>query len=159
MSCQDGEEFNHVTQYPYTVACSPSCHDTTTLRAWWEEDLERAQRYHKFILKNKPYRTVSTATPELVKDILQQHLWSPAMWVIFPIQDILALRKYYATKSPKDETINDPGNAKHYWRYRVHVNLETLCEDQEWKDELKELLLVSGRSWIQNNGIKVKTFR
>ena len=38
MASEPGQEFNDVAQYPYMCVASPSCHDTSTTRAWWEED-------------------------------------------------------------------------------------------------------------------------
>lgn len=36
-------------------------------------------------------------------------------------QDLLALKEEYTTRPAKEETINDPTNPKHYWRFRKHV--------------------------------------
>ena len=36
-------------------------------------------------------------------------------------QDLLALKDEYTARPAKEETINDPTNPKHYWRYRKHV--------------------------------------
>lgn len=35
------------------------------------------------------------------------------------IQDLLALKEEYTTRPAAEETINDPTNPKHYWRYRM----------------------------------------
>lgn len=35
------------------------------------------------------------------------------------IQDLLALKEDYTTRPAVEETINDPTNPKHYWRYRM----------------------------------------
>lgn len=45
MASEPGQEFNDVAQYPYMVVASPSCHDTSTTRAWWEEDAQRRERF------------------------------------------------------------------------------------------------------------------
>lgn len=39
------EEFGNPADYPYMCVASPSSHDTTTTRAWYEEDGPRRQRY------------------------------------------------------------------------------------------------------------------
>lgn len=36
-------------------------------------------------------------------------------------QDLLALKEDYTTRSAVEETINDPTNPKHYWRYRMCI--------------------------------------
>lgn len=38
-------EFGDPAQYPYMTVASPSCHDTSTSRAWYEEDTQRRDRF------------------------------------------------------------------------------------------------------------------
>ena len=45
MPSELGQEFNDVSRYPYMAVASPSCHDTTTTRSWWEEDAGRRERF------------------------------------------------------------------------------------------------------------------
>lgn len=40
--------------------------------------------------------------------------------VSFCDQDLLALKEEYTTRPAAEETINDPTNPKHYWRYRMY---------------------------------------
>ena len=40
----DEGEFGRPNRYPYATVCSPSCHDTTTTRAWYEADRHRRAR-------------------------------------------------------------------------------------------------------------------
>lgn len=49
MSAGD-EEFGDPSNYPYLTVASPSCHDTSTTRAWYEEDSERKTRFAKQVL-------------------------------------------------------------------------------------------------------------
>lgn len=51
------------------------------------------------------------------------------MCVTLSVQDLMALSSTYTDRPSMDEVINDPTNSRHYWRYRVHVTLETLLED------------------------------
>lgn len=84
--------------------------------------------------------------PEVAHFIIRQHLEAPSMWAIFPLQDLLALKEKYAKRPAAEETINDPSNPKHYWRYRVYVTLETLLKDEELKKTIRGLVRGSGRS-------------
>ncbi len=60
----------------------------------------------------------------------------------------------YATRPAAEETINNPTVRKHYWRYRCHVELETLLEDKPFLATLQQLLLSTCRyhcgcfSWV-----------
>ena len=41
----------------------------------------------------------------------------------------MGLSAEYAARPAAEETINDPTNNRHYWRYRMHVGLEDLLAD------------------------------
>ncbi|KAJ8444385.1 hypothetical protein Cgig2_026589 [Carnegiea gigantea] len=126
--------------------CAPSCHDCSTLRAWWEEDEERRRRYFKTIVGSNRVPP-SQCVPEIAYFIIRQHVESPSMWAIFPLQDLLALKEEYAKRPAKEETINDPTNPKHYWRYRSHVTVESLLKDADLKKTIRDLVRGSGRSY------------
>lgn len=75
-----------------------------------------------------------------------QHLESPSCLAIFPIQDILALDQAYIDSRPAlEETINEPTNARHYWRFRLGPYLEDLAANAEWTGALRALVEESGR--------------
>ena len=58
-----------------------------------------------------------------------------------PLQDLLALSDKYNGRPAADEIINDPTVRKHYWRYRCHVNLESLLDDKAFLLNLQHMLL------------------
>ncbi len=41
MGGADGAAFGDPATYPYMTVASPSCHDVSNLRAWWEEDKDQ----------------------------------------------------------------------------------------------------------------------
>ncbi|XP_062004208.1 4-alpha-glucanotransferase DPE2 [Rosa rugosa] len=138
-------EFGIPSRYSYMTVCAPSCHDCSTLRAWWEEDEERRQRFFSSMV-GSDLLPPSRCVPEIANFIIRQHFEAPSMWAIFPLQDLLILKEEYTTRPAKEETINDPTNPKHYWRYRVHVTLEALIKDKELTSIIKDLVRGSGRS-------------
>uniref|UniRef100_A0A7N0UGE4 4-alpha-glucanotransferase n=1 Tax=Kalanchoe fedtschenkoi TaxID=63787 RepID=A0A7N0UGE4_KALFE len=138
-------EFGIPARYNYMTVCAPSCHDCSTMRAWWEEDEERRLRFFKVVVGSDELPP-SRCVPGIAKFILRQHVESPSMWAIFPLQDLLALKEEYTSRPATEETINDPTNPKHYWRYRVHVTMESLLDDTELTSEIKDLVQSSGRS-------------
>ncbi|XP_058079209.1 4-alpha-glucanotransferase DPE2 [Magnolia sinica] len=151
MPSEPGLEFGIPSQYNYMTVCAPSCHDCSTLRAWWEENEERRHSFYRTIVGSNdepPARCV----PDVVYFILQQHFDAPSMWAIFPLQDLIALKEEYTTRPAVEETINDPTNPKHYWRFRVHVTLESLAEDTDLKGAIKDLVVASGRSYPPAEG-------
>lgn len=144
-------EFGIPSQYSYMTVCAPSCHDCSTLRAWWEEDEERRRRFFKAVV-GSDMLPPDRCTPEIVQFVLRQHVESPSMWAIFPLQDLLALREEYTTRPAVEETINDPTNPKHYWRFRVHVTVESLQKDKQLVSAIKDLVRGSGRSCPPSEG-------
>ncbi len=72
----------------------------STLRGWWEEDRVRTQRFFETILGH--WREVAPfyCEPWVAREILVQHLHSPAMWAIFPLQDLLAIGQPPAPRQP-----------------------------------------------------------
>ena len=79
------------------------------------------------------------------KSILVQHLYSPAMWSIFQLQDILGISEKLRRVNPTDERINIPADPKHYWRYRMHLTLENLLTQSAFNEELLGYVKASGR--------------
>ncbi|XP_006658074.1 4-alpha-glucanotransferase DPE2 [Oryza brachyantha] len=146
MPSESNLEFGIPSQYSYMTVCAPSCHDCSTLRAWWEEDAGRRSRFYKTVVGSDD-EPPSRCTPEVVHFIVQQHFDAPSMWAIFPLQDLLALKDKYTTRPAPEETINDPTNPKHYWRFRVHVTLESLLDDKDIQAAIKDLVTSSGRSF------------
>ncbi|KAK6944497.1 Glycoside hydrolase, family 77 [Dillenia turbinata] len=107
--------------------------------------MKKEDRFYKNIVESEDIPP-SKCTPEIAYFIVKQHMDAPSMWAIFPLQDLLALKEEYMTRPAAEETINDPTNPKHYWRYRVHMTLERLHEDNKLKTMIKELVCGSGRS-------------
>jgi 4-alpha-glucanotransferase len=137
-------EFFHPKTAPYLSVVTPSTHDMSTIRGWWEEDRERTQRFYNNVLESHgtaPYFCDSWIN----RAIILQHLYSPAMWSIFQLQDLLGMSDELRRANPSEERINQPADPKHYWRYRMHLPLEGLLKEKAFNTELKEYIANSGR--------------
>jgi 4-alpha-glucanotransferase len=132
----ESAEFGRPSTYNYLTVCSPSCHDTMTTRAWWEEDAERRERYDEMFGSGVD----DSCTPSVMRNIITQHVESPSVLAIFPIQDLLALDAEYSKRPALDETINDPTNPKHYWRFRLHVTCEDMLANSTFIKDVKDVL-------------------
>ncbi|HWS01081.1 MAG TPA: 4-alpha-glucanotransferase [Prolixibacteraceae bacterium] len=137
-------EFLRPSDAPYLSVTTTSTHDTSTLRGWWEEDAARSERFFRTIMGNQS-AFKKEMEPWLAKDILQQHFWSPAMWTIFPIQDLMAMDEELRRQDFEAERINIPAVAQHYWRYRIHLTLEKLLKAHRFNTELHRMITHSGR--------------
>jgi 4-alpha-glucanotransferase len=138
-------EFFHPKDAPYLSVVTPSSHDMSTIRGWWEEDKEKTQRFFNTVLAEQgpaPYFCESWIN----RAIVLQHLYSPAMWSIFQLQDLLGMSEILRRQDPQEERINVPANPNHYWNYRMHLGLEQLIKEKEFNDELKDYITNSGRA-------------
>jgi 4-alpha-glucanotransferase len=144
MPKQLGREFFHPKDAPYLSVVTPSTHDMSTIRGWWEEDRTLTQTFYNREL-GRPGTAPSKCDPPLVEAIISQHLDSPAMWSIFQIQDLFGMDHQLRHWDPAAERINVPANPKNYWRYRMHVALETLLNSHEFTNRVRYLIQQSGR--------------
>lgn len=137
--------FFHPNDAPYLSVVTPSSHDTSTIRGWWEEDPAKTQQFYQYEMGQQGKAPVY-CDGWVNKAILSQHLYSPAMWAIFQLQDFMGIDESLRRSDPNEERINVPANPKHYWRYRMHINLEQLIEQEQFNQEWFHLIQSSGRA-------------
>ena len=136
--------FFHPNDAPYLSVVTPSTHDMSTIRGWWEEDRSKTQQFYNLELGQwgeAPY----FCEPWINKAIVLQHLHSPAMWSIFQLQDLMGANDKLRRENPNEERINIPADPKHYWRYRIHLSLEDLLEQEIFNTDLRGSIQMSGR--------------
>ena len=136
--------FFHPKDAPYLSVVTPSSHDTSTIRGWWEENKEKTQQFYKNEL-GKSGEAPMYCEPWINKAILLQHLYSPSMWAIFQLQDFFGIDDVIRRKDTNEERINIPANPKHYWRYRMHLSLEDLLTQDKFNKEWALAIKESGR--------------
>ena len=137
-------DFFHPKTAPYLSVVTPSTHDMSTLREWWEEDRALTQKFYNYIMGHYGVAP-EICEPSISKEIILQHLYSPAMWSIFQIQDLLGMSEKLRRENPQEERINQPSDPNHYWKYRMHISLEELITHRDFSKELKTLITGSGR--------------
>ena len=136
-------EFYDPQNAPYLSVVSPSTHDMSTLRAWWRENPQTTARFTRQMFGiDEPGAELSG---EMASKIVRQHLQSPAMWAIFPMQDLLAMDEELRHADPEAERINVPAVIPFYWRYRMHLCLERLAAADAFNHKLSRLIQMSNR--------------
>jgi 4-alpha-glucanotransferase len=138
------QEFFNPAAAPYLSVVTPSTHDMSTIRGWWEEDRYKTQKFFNEELGqwgDAPY----FCDAWINKAIVQQHLNAPAMWSIFQLQDLMGVDENIRRENPHDERINVPAIPNYYWRYRIHIYLEDLLKAKSFNEQLRELIKSSGR--------------
>jgi 4-alpha-glucanotransferase len=139
------KEFFHPNDSPYLAVVTPSTHDTSTIRGWWEENRAKTQKFYNYMLGHygeAPY----FCEPWINKEIVLQNLYSPAMWSIFLLQDLLGMNGDIRRENPGEERINVPSDPNHYWGYRMHLTLENLLKENEFNNEVKKYVSECGRT-------------
>ena len=127
----------------YMNVVTASSHDSSTLRQWWKEDPALTQRYFNQQLVQYG-KAPEELNPHLAEIIMKQHLYNEAMLAIFPIQEFLATDAQLTNRKMDNERINNPAVFPHYWRYRMHIKLEDLKEQDTFNEKIA--------SWIKDCG-------
>lgn len=137
-------KYGQTREYPYFSVCSPSCHDMSTIRGWWEGDHENAKNYFYNYLHWQGIVPMSCEAL-IVETVINDHMASPSMWAVFPIQDLVGMDEALRKQDAASEQINEPSDPKHYWRFRFHIALETLQLADDLNNKIKNMIKRNGR--------------
>lgn len=136
---QSGSPFVAPSDYPRLSVNSPSCHDTSTLRGWWEEEWDK-QSYVPFLgmdLECAP----TYLTTELARTILVRNLAANSLVCLFPLQDWLSLHYDLREEAPIQERVNVPGTlGDSNWSWRMKDPVEHLLNYGVFNQQVRELI-------------------
>jgi len=139
------QQFSHPNDAPYLSVVTPSTHDMSTIRQWWEEDANLTQHFYNDLLLHTG-KAPQFCEPEICKEIIFQHLKSPAMWSVFLLQDLLSIDDEVRRVNPNEERINIPADPNHFWNYRMHITLESLKEQSKFNETILRMITDTQRS-------------
>ncbi len=139
-TCRFGNTWN----YPYLSVCTTSTHDMGGIRQWWEENPELAQQFYNDELHCNG-EAPEKAAPWICDRIVMMNLQSPSMLAILPLQDWLSVSPDLRRDDPRQEEINVPSNPRHYWRYRIHLDVEDLIAATDFNHDLADRIHNAGR--------------
>ena len=140
-----GQTFARLSDNPYRSVATIFTHDMPTLRLWWQEDYQRAQRYYNQVLQHQGFAP-EQITGELCEEVIARHLACPSMLCLISLQDWLSIDEALRFSDIEAERINVPANPKNYWGYRMHLNIEDLIANTEFSSRIRRLIANSGRS-------------
>jgi len=129
----------------YLNVVTASSHDSSTLRQWWKEDPVLTQKYYNQQLIQYG-KAPEELCPFLAEIIMKQHLYNDAMLAVFPLQEFLATDESLTNPNMDNERINNPAVFPHYWRYRMHINVENLVENISFNQKISDWVKDSGRA-------------
>ena len=146
MPRESDREFGYPWEYSYLTVASTSSHDMSTVRGWWEEDPARTRRFFNVVL-GREGEAPPTCEPAICEEIIRQHLESPSMWAVFPIQDLLGMSgNLRRPGDPREEQVNDPADMFHLWKFRLHLTTEQLLTEKGFSARLRQMVEDSGRN-------------
>ena len=132
-------EFTDLNDLPYLSVCMTSTHDMPTIRMEWKENSEKTQRYYNEALR-RTGKAPEDCTPDICEQILYNHLHARSLLTVIPLQDWLSLDGEIRRENESGERINIPANPKHYWKYRMHLNLENLLNAERFNEKIIRLI-------------------
>ena len=131
---EPGQPYIPVTEYPELSVCTPSVHDTSTLRQWWDEEAGGAQRALG-LPDQGPY------TAEAARHVLTALMATSARLCVIPLQDWFALDDELRTADPEQERINVPGTVGgSNWAWRAKPSLEALLEKPAFAEQVRHIV-------------------
>ncbi len=131
--------FSDLSALPFLSVCTTSTHDMSSIRAWWEENRRKTQDYFNNVLRRAGDAPIECSS-EICRQIIENHLHSPSMLAIIPLQDWLSVDEQLRNPDPVAERINIPSNPNHYWRYRMHLKLEDLIEEHQFNRLVRQMV-------------------
>lgn len=139
-----GVMYENLATLPYESVATTSTHDMSPLRLWWTEDRNNTQVYYNQVL-GREGDAPDQCSADICAQILRNHLHSPAMLVIIPLQDWLSVDDSLKNPNPEAERINVPSNPSHYWQYRMHITLEQLIESVAFNENTRQMIRNANR--------------
>ena len=139
-----GVRFARLENNPYRSVVTIFTHDMPTLREWWMEDEERAQAYWREMLQ-KDGEAPREMPGWLCEEVVARHLFSPSMLCLISLQDWLSMDEDLRNPDALAERINVPADANHYWRYRMHLNIEDLMGADGFNAKIREMIVRAQR--------------
>lgn len=140
----NGVEFNYLDGNPYRSVATISTHDMAPLRLWWEQSMERTQRYYVTMLQ-KEGRAPEHLPAHIAEEIIARHLYCPSMLCMLSLQDWLSMDSELRSKSVRDERVNVPGDAYNRWQWRMHLTLEQLLSAERFNNKVRTMIQRSRR--------------
>jgi len=113
------------SRYPLLSVCTPSVHDTSTIRGWWEEDPVERETFFRSLGESGV--CPAHMTPLLLEKIMEHCGRARSLLCMFQAQDLLDLDKDLWAPDPKADRINVPGTVTgENWTWRMPLAVEEL---------------------------------
>jgi 4-alpha-glucanotransferase len=133
---QEGQPYVPFKDYPELSVCTPSVHDSSTLREWWDTEADQ-ETFAGFIGVPSLPRVYNQGSAKI---ILKKTAAAASRFRVFQLQDLLHLSQKWYADDPASERINVPGTANDFnWTWRLAAPIEDIHDDSELVKEVREL--------------------
>jgi 4-alpha-glucanotransferase len=123
-------------EYPALSVCTPSVHDSSTLREWWEKEADQ-QQVADFIGAPSLGKLYN---PGIARALLHAVAGAASVYRVFQIQDLLQLSPRWYAKDAASERINIPGTASEFnWTWRLPKPVSEIAKDGDVVAAVNEL--------------------
>ncbi|GAB1455660.1 hypothetical protein MASR2M48_09670 [Spirochaetota bacterium] len=128
---EPGQVFRPLEDYGVLSACTPSVHDSSTLRAWWEEEEGREEFCKAYCPTLLPAPKFLAAKD--VPVVLKALAGAPSLLFVTQVQDIMDACDELRSDDPSIDRINVPGTVAPFnWTWRMPSAVEDLEELDGW---------------------------
>jgi 4-alpha-glucanotransferase len=138
-----GQPYIALGELPEASICTPSVHDTSTLREWWENAAERqgfAQAYCPALAGT------AHLDPPAARTLLAALSTAKSRLFIMQLQDMLDLSQQQRSTDPAMDRINIPGRVDGFnWTWRMRPTAEALLADSTWTSAVRAIVKAGQR--------------
>jgi len=128
---EPGQPYIRLADYDEPSVCTPSVHDTSTLRAWWDHEEGRKDFAAAYAPSLAPVPERLGAEDERV--VLAALAACPSRLFVVQLQDLLDLSDDHRSADPRADRINVPGTLDGFnWTWRMPASAERLSADETW---------------------------
>ena len=132
----DKQPYIPFEEYPELSVCTAAVHDSSTVREWWEREIDQKQLAGFIGSPSLP----KTYNPETAKAILFKTASARSRFRVFQIQDLLHLSAKWYAPDPASERVNVPGTNNDFnWTYRLPASVGEIAKDKELVKTIAEL--------------------
>ncbi len=140
---QPGQPYVALQNYPELSVCTPSVHDTSTLRGWWELEGGR----EGFAAAYCP--ALSSAGPALSAEnqylLLKALATAASRLYVLQLQDLLDMDERYRSSEPTLDRVNVPGAVADFnWTWRMGPSVRELSANGAWLEKLRGIVAARG---------------
>ncbi len=139
----EGQPYVALESYPELSVCTPSVHDTSTLRGWWELEDGReglAAAYCPALSATGPHLSA-----ENQYTLLKALAGAASRLFVLQAQDLLDMDERYRSADPSLDRVNVPGAVAEFnWTWRMGPTIEALSANGPWLDKLRGLVKARG---------------